>query len=97
MAYTPNPDPSTATNQLAQINGDQNALDVLNDINVSVTNLTAARGIAADLRATILSGTVTTVSTVTNQSLMGGFYANNQIPAVQNTAAQANINNVIIT
>lgn len=43
----------------------------------------------------IESGTITTVSTMTNQSQMGGFSANNQIPAIMATAVgtiRSNIN-----
>ena len=69
--------------------------------------LAGVRGTLADLRVTptgtvTVAGTVavsavTTVSTVANQSAMGGFQANNQIPALMNLAAQANINNIEIT
>lgn len=43
----------------------------------------------------IESGTITTVSAMTNQSQMGGFSANNQIPAIMATAVgtiRSNIN-----
>jgi hypothetical protein len=61
------------------------------------------RGVAADIRATILSGVlttvstvtgVTTVSTVTNLAQIGAFAANGYIPAMTNLAAQANINRI---
>lgn len=68
--------------------------------------LPGVRGIAADLRVTLLSGvvttvttvgtvtTVTTVSTVTNQTNIGGNPATPQIPALMNQAAiLSNINN----
>ena len=42
--------------------------------------------------------TVTTVATLTNQSQMGGYLANPQIPAISNQAAiQSNINNVVVS
>ena len=70
--------------------------------------LAASKGIAADLRttvintiaATISSGTVTTVSTVstvgsvTNQVSNGGFATNPQIPSLMNLAAENNIKNI---
>lgn len=66
--------------------------------------LAGVRGTLADLRVTPtgtvgVSGTVavSTVTTLSNQSAMGGFQANNQIPALMNLAAQANINNIEIT
>lgn len=56
------------------------------------------RGTSADLRVTAVGGTVTTVSGVTNQAQMGGYSANNHIPALMNTAAVlSNINNIKIT
>lgn len=81
-------------------------IDILNDINDSVAILSAVRGTSADLRVTLLGGTtavtgtltgVTTVATVTNQAQMGGIQANQQVPAITNIAAQANINNVSVT
>lgn len=65
--------------------------------------LPAVRGIAADLRVTLLSGTVTTVTTVTTVGTVTGITNIGGIPAVQmvpatqgNLAIQSNINNVII-
>jgi len=59
------------------------------------------RGTSADLRVTPVGGTVATVTTVsavsvvTNQTQIGGYSANNQIPALMNTAAVlGNINNI---
>lgn len=42
--------------------------------------------------------TVTTVSTVTNQAQMGWYFANTQIPSVNNTLVQVwNIRNIVIS
>lgn len=67
--------------------------------------LPSVRGIAADLRVTLLSGVVTTVSTVTtvttvstlaNQTNMGGFSTSAFIQNNQNqTAIMSNINNIV--
>ena len=67
--------------------------------------LPSVRGIAADLRVTLLSGvvtTVTTVSTVTsvttlaNQTNLGGFSASVMVQNNQNqTAIMSNINNIV--
>lgn len=70
--------------------------------------LPAVRGIAADLRVTLLSGVVTTVTTVTtvgtvtsvttlaNQTNIGGFSASPLMQNNQNTLAIAsNINNIL--
>lgn len=81
---------ATALEQSAQT-------DILEEIQSAVQGIAAARGVASDLRVTIVGGTVNTVSTLTNQTQMGGFMANNQIPAMMNLAAQANINNVVVT
>jgi hypothetical protein len=68
--------------------------------------LTSVRGVSADLRTTVLntvaatisSGTLTALTTLGNQSAIGGFQANAQIPAIQNIAtAQGNINNIQVT
>ena len=69
--------------------------------------LPSVRGIAADLRVTLLSGTVTLVSTVTtvstvtsvttlaNQTNMGGFAASALVQNNQNNLAiLSNINNI---
>lgn len=73
--------------------------------------LPSVRGIAADLRVTLLSGVVTTVSTVTtvttvstvtsvttlaNQTNLGGFAASVMVQNNQNqTAIMSNINNIV--
>lgn len=70
--------------------------------------LPSVRGIAADLRVTLLSGVVTTVTTVTtvstvtsvttlaNQTNIGGFSASALIQNNQNqTAIMSNINNIV--
>jgi hypothetical protein len=70
----------------------------IDDIRNSVMGLAATRGIAADLRTTIINSpavtitsgtvttvtTVTTVSTVTNQAQIGGYAANVMIANLQN-------------
>lgn len=67
-----------------------------------LTFLSNVRGIAADLRVTLLGGalstlsTVTTVATLSNITNIGGFSASLVIPsAVNQTAIQSNINNVV--
>lgn len=52
---------------------------------------------AANFNVTIGSGTVTTVSTVTNQSQIGGFVANDQIPALMHMQADNLRRNIIVT
>ena len=75
--------------------------------------LTSIRGTLGDIRVTptgtvttsisgtpsvSISGTPTVNSTTTNQTSMGGYSANNQIPALQNmTAIESNINNISVT
>lgn len=80
---------------------------IMNEIRTAVQAIAAAKGIAADIRVTLLGGTtavtgtltgVTTVATVTNMAQIGGI---NATPVAQNisnqTAIQSNINNVIIS
>lgn len=59
--------------------------------------IATTRGIANDIRVTILSGTVTTVTTLTGITNIGGNAAVPLIPAIQNAAAQNNINNIAIS
>jgi hypothetical protein len=79
-------------------------LESLLEATQSLRILQNVRGTLADLRVTPVGGVVTTVSTVTtvttvsNQSSIGGFAANQQVPALQNTVAiLSNINNIKIT
>ena len=64
--------------------------------------LPSVKGIAADLRVTLLSGVITTVSTVTtvttvgNQTSIGGFAAAQIVPSQQNLCAiKGNIINIV--
>lgn len=69
--------------------------------------LPSVRGIAADLRVTLLSGTVSTVTTVTtvstvsnvaNQTQIGGYSAASVVQAAQNQAAILScINNIKVS
>lgn len=81
---------------------------ILEEIAQALQAIASARGVLADLRVSIVGGavtitsgtitTVTTVATLTNQAQVGGFSANNEIPALMNIAAiQSNINNVVVT
>ena len=73
-------------------------IEVLESIASSAQAIAHAKGIAADIRVTVVGGTVTTVttvSTVSNQTSMGGWTASSIVPATSNTTAVlANINNV---
>lgn len=85
----------------------ENQIAILEEIRVVLQSLAAAKGIAADIRVTLLGGTtavtgsltgVTTVTTLTNMAQIGGI---NATPVAQNignqTAIQSNINNVIVS
>lgn len=72
-------------------------LDALYEVCERLTMLAACRGIAADLRTTILSGVITTVTTVTtvstvttlaNQTNIGGLAAVPMIPSQMNVVTQ---------
>lgn len=79
---------------------------ILNEIATFTAALAAAKGVAADIRVTLVGGsasigtvtTVTTVSTLSNTTSIGGLSA---VPMLQNTqnqaAVQSNINNIVRT
>lgn len=79
------------------------ATEAIEELASRLAFLPSVRGIAADLRVTLLSGvvttvttvgTVTTVSTVTNQTNIGGLPATPMVPAQINiNAVLSNINN----
>jgi 5,10-methenyltetrahydromethanopterin hydrogenase len=80
-------------------------LNSLYEVCERLTMLAACRGIAADLRTTILSGVITTVSsvttvstvtTLTNQTNIGGLAAVPMIPSQMNiSAVLGNIDNTV--
>ena len=89
------------TNQNTQIaNQDEiiGLLSSLQDMYNAVMAIAGAKGVANDLRTTILSGTVTTVGTVNTLSNMTNFngWATTMIPMqmFNSNAVLANINNV---
>lgn len=92
-------DSATAANQDEQT-------DVLNLISSAIQAIASTKGIAADLRVTVLGGaitissgtitTVTTVASVTNMVSIGSQPAAQLIPSNQNQVAiMSNINNVV--
>ena len=74
-----------------------NLIDSLQHLKI----LSSIRGNSADIRVNLTGGTlstVSTVSTVTNQSQIGSYQANTQIPSLQNmVSVLSNINNISIT
>jgi len=57
--------------------------------------LAAVRGVAADLRMTLLSGTLTTLTTLSNQTSIGGYNAAGLIASNDNLLVSlSNINNI---
>jgi hypothetical protein len=81
--------------------------NILEELVSAVKAIAATRGIASDLRVTLLSGTtavtgtltgVTTVTTVTGLTNIGGLPAITVPHNIQNQAAiQSNINNVVVS
>lgn len=76
--------------------------DILNEIRSAIQAVASARGIAADLRVTLLggttavTGTLTAVTTVGGLTNIGGLPATQIVPATTNTTAVlSNINNVV--
>lgn len=78
-------------------------IDILNEIQIAVEAIAHARGVSADLRVTIVGGSVgiatnQTLETLTNLAQMGAQPLQPYIPAQLNlTAIQSNINNVIVS
>lgn len=78
-------------------------IDILNEIQIAVEAIAHARGVSADLRVTIVGGSVgiatnQTLATLTNLAQMGAQPLQPYIPAQLNlTAIQSNINNVIVS
>ena len=78
-------------------------VDILNEIQIAVEAIAYARGVSADLRVTIIGGSVgiatnQTLATLTNLAQMGAQPLQPYIPAQLNlTAIQSNINNVIVS
>ena len=70
-----------------------NILNSISDAAQRLAFLAGCRGIAADLRVTILSGVVTQVTTVSNITSFGGNTAINIVPNMQNIL----YNNAIMT
>lgn len=74
---------------------DVSSQDQLTRINNAITAIRSTIGIASDLRVTLLSGTVTTVSSVTNIASIGSINANVPLNALMNLAyIQSNGNNI---
>lgn len=85
------------------------AADILALIASAVQAIASTRGLASDLRVTVVANpttavtissgtvtTVTTVATVTNQAQMGGLALNSVVPNWQNqTAVQSFTNNIV--
>lgn len=101
MAYNPqNPNGKAimANSQPVTIASDQPAPSVEESIQELVSRLSflaAVRGTAADIRVTLLSGVLTSVGTVSNQTNMGGYNA--ALPVIANVnmaAVLSNINNI---
>jgi len=74
-------------------------IEVLEEIEHAIQAIASTRGIAGDLRVTIVGGGVTissgTVTTVTGITNIGGAPANQLVPSNQNLIATiANVNNI---
>ena len=70
-------------------------IEVLEEIEHAIQAIASTRGIAGDLRVTIVGGGVTTVGTVTGITNIGGAPANQLVPSNQNLIATiANVNNI---
>jgi hypothetical protein len=75
--------------------GQTDELSTLLEMLGAIQSIAAAKGILSDLRVTLLGGTLTGVTTVTNMAQVGGIQANGLIPSSQNLlATMGNINNV---
>ena len=79
----------------------QSYIQEIQNLAQQISFLSSVRGIASDLRVTLLSGTLSTLSTVTtviNLANIGGYSSAPMMQNQQNqTAVQSNINNVIVS
>lgn len=96
--------PSTEEKQDSQIALQETLQDLSNwiyDLTQLLAFLPSVRWVLADLRVTPLStpnmSTLTTLTTLSNQTSIWWFIATPQIPAMMNLSWQNNINNVTIT
>ncbi len=73
----------------------QSLLETIKDTLNLLSTLASTKGIASDVRTTLLSGTLTTLTTLTSMTNIAGLSAINVVPNLQNlTAIQSNINNI---
>jgi len=79
---------ATSTNQETL----ETLVETLQEVCRNMASIASARGIAADLRVTMLSGTINTVAGLTN---IGGLPAVGVVEDLANMSAQFNINNVV--
>ena len=87
----------TLHNMLGDLSTDE-AVDWLAQLVQHLGVLSAVRAPDGTLRVAIASGTVTTVSTVTNQAQAGGMSLAAQVQQTHNTLAQvANVAQIIVT
>jgi glutamate synthase domain-containing protein 2 len=87
----------TLHNMLGDLSTDE-AVDWLAQLVQHLGVLSAVRAPDGTLRVAIASGTVTTVSTVTNQAQAGGMSLAAQVQQAHNTLAQvANVAQIIVT
>ena len=68
----------------------------LDDIRQALMTIASTKGLAADLRVTVLSGVLNSLTTVTTLSQMAGLALNNAVPNWTNqTAGQSFTNNIV--
>lgn len=71
---------------------------VLQDIVARLAFLPLTKGVNGEIRVTPLSTpNMSTLTTLANQTNIGGYPANQQIPSLVNMTAKANIDNIIIS
>ena len=84
---------NTKLDALTKTEDDQ--IEVLEEIEHAIQAIASTRGIAGDLRVTIVGGGVTVSGTITGIPNIGGTPANQLVPSNQNLIATiANINNI---
>lgn len=70
----------------------------LQDLISLIKDIQSCKGVVSDLRVTLLSGTVTTVSSLTDIGSIGGTLARPTVQSIQNTEAiLSNIQNIGVT
>jgi len=86
-----------AVQRMASEPTQQDLLSLLDMISDRLGVLQSVRDVSGSLRVVPMGGTMTGVTTLNNMVAIGSVPANQMVFATQNAAAQANINQIVVT